>query len=502
MINETILQSMKNLTQDPDDISPEFVKSLWEQGCKDGELSLLSDIAAREVLPLEIEEKARQRKEIPIRISFLSRKSLDFDELQSSLTAESRAGVLAGVYEKLEVPRAKLLNETFAQHLSKKATIALAESILTKPEATEPNLAALVVKTLGERESNLTDDGRRAFRQLLRKAITVPEHVTTALAGLGDNSVEQHIDDILKYGSKFPEIQKLVVKVLVEDKVAEANSVNKNYVNRILTYLNRNVERLLLLNESNITLLVKEALTKLKTGDTEQSTELEEIIVRGDLINSGETETEKKKALEGSKSDLLELFKTMDKSKTLLPEPKLMEYILTNPSSDEVIEEIENNIHIVSDEFLLTNLRNRKTTKLAEALYLSNLSSMVTKDEWVSLGGPLEGATKIANLLNSTYAATNTNNSRYGYGYSGRSAAYELIDLVPDYNILALLPFSIVADIANSSYYHSRQKTIAKMLAHHLEEHMKAGGSWETVSILAENFTGSTKELMATSLNI
>ena len=502
MINETLLQSMKNLAQDSDEISPEFVKSLWEQGCKDGELSLLSDIAARETLPLEIEEAARQRKEIPIRISFLSRKSLDFDELQNSLNQEIRAGVLAGVYEKLEIPRAKLLNETFVQHMSKKPTIALAESILTKPDAAEASLAALVIKTLGQRENGLTDDGNRAFRKLLRKAITVPEHVTTAIAGLGSDSVERHIDDILEHGYKIPEIQTLVVSVLVEKKVSEANSAGSNQINRYLTYLNRNVERLLLLNDTNLSLLVKQALTKLHKKEGEHASELEEIIVRGDLINTGQTEAEKNAALNGSANDLLELFKKMDKSKTLLPEPKLMEYIFANPNSDEVVEQIENNIHILSDEFLIKHLRERSTTKLAEALYMSNLSSMVSKDDWVSLGGLKEGATKIANLLNSSMPHASTRNSRYGYGYAGLSAAYELIDIVEDYDILALLPFSMVADIVNSSYFNSRQKAVAKMLAYVLEEHIKAGGSWDTVSILAENFTGSTRELMNTSLNI
>jgi hypothetical protein len=133
---------------------------------------------------------------------------------------------------------------------------------------------------------------------------------------------------------------------------------------------------------------------------------------------------------------------------------------------------------------------------------MSNLSSMVSKDDWVSLGGLKEGATKIANLLNSSIPHASTRNSRYGYGYAGLSAAYELIDIVEDYDILALLPFSMVADIVNSSYFNSRQKAVAKMLAHLLEEHIKAGGSWDTVSILAENFTGSTRELMNTSLNI
>ena len=502
MINETLLQAMRNLTQDSDDISPEFVKSLWEQSCKDGELSLLSDIAAREVLPIEIEEAARQRKEIPIRISFLSRKALEFDELQNSLTQEVRAGVLAGVYEKIEVSRAKLLNETYVQHLTKKPTIALAESILTKPEAAEANLAALVIKTLGLRESNLSDDARRAFRNLLRKAVASPEQVATAVAGLSSDSVERHIDDILQYGSKIPEIQSLVVSVLVEDKVSEANSSHSNYTNRILSYLNKNVERLLMLNEPNLSLLVKQALTSLKSNTGDQANELEEIIVRGDLINTGQTVEEKNQATNGSANDLLELFKKMDKSKTLLPEPMLMEYILSNPNSDEVTEQIENNIHIISDEFLINNLRSRKTTKLAEALYLSNLSSMVSKDEWVSLGGKVEGAKKIANLLNSNNSETSKHSHRYGYGYSGRSAAYELIDTVEDYEILSLLPFSIVVDIANSSYYNSRQKVISKMLAFLLEEHIKAGGSWDTVSILAQNFTGSTKELMATSLHI
>jgi hypothetical protein len=257
-----------------------------------------------------------------------------------------------------------------------------------------------------------------------------------------------------------------------------------------------------LLNDTNLSLLVKQALTKLHKKEGEHASELEEIIVRGDLINTGQTEAEKNAALNGSANDLLELFKKMDKSKTLLPEPKLMEYIFANPNSDEVVEQIENNIHILSDEFLIKHLRERSTTKLAEALYMSNLSSMVSKDDWVSLGGLKEGATKIANLLNSSMPHASTRNSRYGYGYAGLSAAYELIDIVEDYDILALLPFSMVADIVNSSYFNSRQKAVAKMLAYVLEEHIKAGGSWDTVSILAENFTGSTRELMNTSLNI
>ena len=508
MFNKSILEFMKILAQKEESFSPTLMIKIWNEAEKAKEVSLMADIALRSDMPDEVLKKAKAKKEIAIKIAYLSRKNISKEELRESLTNEVRAGVLSGVFENIELEVAKSNADIFFEHFKKKPTKALAEAMLLKVDAVDDDFAALVVSELASKERSLTDDQGRGYRRLLVKAIRSKVYLEKVVTSLTDETLESNAFEFVRVNGTSEVIIDKVVEATIRryqaeiKTMADTPSIKNNYYRRVCYTIARNTENLL--QENNVLLGEKviKALEEYPVPDEESSKLIASYIDRFNKFKAGDTSEEIEIASTGGPEMIIDLLSKLDKNNTVLSENDILVYVAKNPNSDKIVGKLMD----YSDRYARDDIYNRilgvASTKLFVNLYLSRFEEMVKLDNWNSLGGESEGSKLLVASFANEFMHP-TDETTYSNSFRARAAGYELIDYVKDMETLKALPWSFLTDILHSSYYYNdRIKKVSALVAETLDSYNTIGGSWDTFGVIAEGFQGSLAELAETSLTI
>lgn len=505
MFNKSILEFVKILAQKEESFSPTLMLKIWNEAEKAKEVSLMADIALRSDMPDEVLKKAKAKKEILIKIAYLSRKNISKEELREALTTEVRAGVLSGVFENIELEVAKANIDIFFDHFKKKPTKALAEAMLLKVDAVGDDFAALIVSELASKERSLTDDQGRGYRKLLVKAIRSKVYLEKVVTNLSEQTLESNALEFVRVNGTSEVIIDKVVEATIKRYQTEAKTMSdspNNYYRRICYTIARNAESLL--QENNVLLGEKviKALDEFPIPDEESSKLIASYIDRFNKFKAGDTSEEIEIASTGGPEMIIDLLSKVDKNNTVLSENDILVYIAKNPNSDKIIGKLMDYSDRYAREDIYSRILGVASTKLFIHLYLSRFDEMVKLDNWKSLGGESDG-TKLLVASFANEFMHPTDEDTYSNSYRARSAGYELIDYVKDFETLKALPWSFLTDILHSSYYYNdRIKKVSALVASTLDSYNTIGGSWDTFSVIAEGFQGSLAELAETSLTI
>lgn len=499
MFSKSLLESLKLLAKEEKEFPPNLMKKVWEEAEKDEETNLLSLIALREDMPEEVSKKAKSRNDIQVKTSYLSRKNIDVNELVETLRNEKRAGVLSGVYENLDEEKSKLLQSIFFEHFKSKPTKALGITLLQKPKLLDEDFAALIVTELAEKRSTLTDDNRRAFDSILKKAIGSATYAKDAIKALDDDTIEDLSLDIIKISQ-----DKDILDRVIHAKIGRyVDTILANYSSNRYNYSAvRNAKELL---NSNIEYICDETIRKIVLINNivpEINEDINEIIERYNRFKKGDIDSEIISIKNGSSSEILRLLKKADEDKTVLSIEELLKKVIENSNWEEVIDTLMNYDHILTEERVFDEIKDKAPKDFIAHLYLNSFEKMITLDNYKSLGGYKDGSQYLCKKFVDIYRSSRKSDS-YSSSYRLNAIGSDLIENINEIETLMMLPYEFYASFVDSYYYYNdRTSKAVKVITSALDKYLENDGAWDTFSVLSQDYQGTLEDLVNTSLSL
>lgn len=474
-------------------VPADHLRGAWQLATSWKDVEILATLTGREDLPADILEKAAKRIEIPIRIAYLTRKSLDRGTFLGLITAEQRAGVLAGVVDAVKISDIPELTPIIRAKLEEKPTKVLSEAILSKDGY---NAEMYVTAIIAIGDSNvLTDLERCMGRRLdnIKLDIAATERLVEQ-----DNSTRAVnralyllAEDGVSTKTRLLALSKTVEPYVQEIVEARTNSnTSPNRISQAITMIDRTVGRLLRVPDLQEEVLAK--LNEMAQKDHELATRMGSKVTDYDPDEAakerGQIQTDLSRA---SKVTSIEDFDFL--MKTYSSNAQILLALINNPNaSDGTKDAIFSKLANSHEEEAIEWLKINPNDKYAFCLYSGN-ARLVETDKF-SLFSSLENGIKLC-LSDPTTLASSRNH------YSRWYLIDEVIDNIGNHKeYLKYVPWEYLAERCEKNSWYRKQSKVADLALVYADLQLQHLGTdmakWETVSVISHGFSGSIEDLV------
>lgn len=463
--------------------SPEVLRGAWHLATRHKDIDSMAVIAAADSLPEDVLAAVKSRNEIPVAVSYLTRGGLDLDERRARFRAEERAGVLAGCLESPALTDDD--REIIGAKLVAKPTRALAEAVVN--EGNMPaNAVVVAIAQLDPRNDSLTEEGRRNLRKQVVRLAEDAEFAGAVAA------VINHKEIARIFLSKQPNITEeqfndLFARTIEQEMKAYADPHHKSrYAYRVVSLLRGIIgDDHNYMNAPMLAALRRhfdsEAVAKIWTevaGATKAAAETADTSGYSQKIIDAGTTTD---------ANLLDELIV----EALSSEPSLLDSLANNPTMTatqmgKIIGHLDNRTSALALRL------HQGDAKFALLVYVNNFDSAVTYDKWKCFPDPEAG--KLAILDEFIKRWHNEGNNSY-YSTSSRMLA-EILGHIEDETVQDRLPWGFVKGQIGSYNADRYAKVVTRLQSELLGSDLK---KWETAEVLANDFTGSVRELFASA---
>lgn len=479
----------------------EWVRGTWEQAKVWNDTELLAALTARLDLPDDLVSEASKRNEMPVRVAFLARPDRDVEFVRAALSAERRAGVLAGFYRTHPSPGA--FSSVFERSLTEKPTLTLAEAVLETETLASGALTALTMATVLPRYETLTDNQRNATEKLLGAAAK-EEVVADSILALIEN---------LELGSK---ISRIILRTFGDHGLRSAQYVATliaEGVDKPLADLRKHLDELARANQQpgyNARSLAN--VLSVGLSDARKFLDragFDSVAARIEAANLGEFSplNDKDTRRVYSREEVIELFSratmedareladVIEHDKVFLTEAAVTGALLDNPALGPVVDEHMPVFTGKEHEAIHRIVFAHRDGAFVARFFAFDAETLIEQYGLEPFADPATAWKQIARELAlwEQRHALATDNYR---GYYIRNAVQNFIDVCDDLDAIADLPWSTAEDVLGVTYWAERRAKVSQAIARAMELHIGADRNrWEAFITLSPGYTGSVNEL-------
>jgi len=507
MSNDILRNVLMVLAKDSTPRDQQWSHGAWAQAQVWHDNELTAALTARLDLPSDLLEEAGKRNEMPIRIAYLSRPDHDPAVVSELLMAERRAGVVAGFYRTCK--ESKMFLHIIEKHLREKPTVVLVEAVLEADVVPTSDLAILTLQTALTRWDSLTDSQHQAASRFI-EALSADDSAMAKMLDMMDSltlSGELRHRVVALLVRKGNITKRLVESILkeyittpVNDLAAAIAGSGKNLKPGSEPYAVRQLIR-------SISYTLNELRGILQTETYEQACA---IIRNANLGAFSPLESSDTKPLL-SREQKLEIINNANSNSTaavskllneepdILKDQLLLGALLDNTALVQLMDtELPSEL---SYEEVVKAALECSGGRHAGRIYAMRPDDVFEQDKLASLSGESKPWVVIAMELSKRHGLNSTKD--HWRSYSLESACASFVDVCPDPEAIAELPWEFVGYMVEHDYWVERQAKVADAVAVQMERHL--GGKrahWEALSALSQDFNGSIRELVSISTKI
>ena len=486
---------------------PHTVQNIfWIRASKNKNIDVLTALTSRKDASEFILEQASFRKEIKIKVAFLSREEMTNAMRLKYLENESRAGVYVdlvnNVADKLDSNVFKKIKEVFTV----KPTVTLAECLVNSRQ-TPPYLLVSCLSFLSTNSSVFkSDEFSRTFQNRLKETAANKDYFELLVQEFSENNrffpvifdypsteFDANFSAILnEYSSTFQEIL---------EKVSSLSSSGHSYPLRRYSptpsedFLGKLVVKIL----NNLP--PADIVCYLKNNSNLHNSISEEIIELTDDYNPDANELEKKRLSALRKQALTETDETKLWELISESDSGVFENILKNPNlpetvAEEAVRQLINTRAEPSEVYEFARLFPEYSSIML-LVYYNYPKELVDLDNWSFFSDPLEAKKELLTMFSAFNANSRRNGGYYSYGH------YNLASLIETFSDSdpALLEFPW--DVYQSTFGTWSRFDTSKITTMLLDYQNKVFGDnielWNSFEVLSRNYEGSLKNLVDTT---
>ena len=475
---EALLEQIKHKNT-----SPEILAGAWHLATRQKDIEAMASIASADKLPDNVLTAVKARVEIPVAVSYLTRGGLDIEERRARFRAEERAGVLAGCLDSPGLTEDDRV--IIGAKLVTKPTRALAEATV-KAGNMPADAVVVAIAQLDSRTDSLTEELRRALRNQVLRLANDDQYAGEVSKVLTNRELTE------RFLSKQPniteeEFSELFQRVLDEQVISLSDQRHGGrYIYRITAMLRSIIgDNQEYMNAPMITALRRhldnDTVAKVWTevaGATKAATETADTSGYSQKIISASTtkDPEEINALIGEAIQTEQsLLEPLTKNTSLTAEQ--MAQIITH--IDERTAALSLKHHLGDEEF-------------ATLVYTTYFDQAVAIDNWKAFPDKKRGRLIVLEHCISQWYKEG--NSSY-YSTSSRRLS-DVSNLLKETEHLDSLPWGFVKGQIESYNSERYVGIVTRLQTELLGNDLK---KWETAEVLANDFTGSVRELFTTA---
>ena len=459
----------------------DVLRGAWHLAVRSKDIEAMATIASAENIPDDVLKAVESRNEIPVAVSYLTRSGLDLEERRARFRAEERAGVLAGALSSDSLTDDDRI--IIAAKLVAKPTRTLSEAVIMSGNL-PLDATVVAISQLDSRTNSLTDEQSKYLRKAVMRVASDPIWSLEAAkvindTGLAQRFIESHPPlDEDSFTEFFARTYEPRIKEWAE--VASKSSARGRVTSLLRDVLGQ--ER-----DYHPTLILAAIQRHL---DTETAAQVWTDLVGATRAASDTSDTSdySKRMLAASTTNdeaVLEELVT----EAIGGQSPLIAPLIDNPNLPfRLLSQL--GVH-VDDRYIIRALASHpKCEETATLVYTLAFDRAVREDKWKAFETPEAGKAKILKIFSDNWSRTP--NSTYS---SESRQLLSCVEEIEDQEVLGDLPWDFVRQMLSSGYGSSQKlaQIACKVQSDALGSDMK---KWETAEVLANQFSGSLRELV------
>ena len=501
MTDHKQLRDVLSLTAESEKpVAPDTQRGTWNMAERWKDVELLASLTRRKDLPEDLIEKAAQRNEIPSRIAYLTRASLPREVLLSLLTTETRASVLAGVCDELDVAAFPEFGDILFAKLNEKSTKVLAEAIIAK-DGFSAQLYVSAMLALGDSPiTGILESTMGTRLPIIAKNREASERLLAL-----DNSRKLPLranyflqEEGVSAKTRLTAIERYIAPAVEGIVKMRAEGETPNRIGNLITQVDRALQRVLKTPDLQDDVIAK--IQEITRADAELTTRL-----GSQVENYDPGESARARQAELARIELAATTADPNEVAALLRSVRhndevMLTGLADNPNltGEQQLEVFE---HLVGyfDEALAWARRHR-SDEVALRFYREHTSAAIRTDGYKLFTSIEEG--KRLCILDSL----NEKNQHSGYYNRWRLLEEVLDELGDDNTLLRHVPWQYLAERSERDSWYRRYGKVTELALVFAELQLEYLGNdpakWETVTVISNNFTGTLEQLVQTAASL
>lgn len=482
------------------------ITGFWNTATGWKDEDLISDLIRRDDLPKQLVEKAKKLSSIKARTSYLLRASISESEFTELVSAETRAGVLGGVVDELDIKKFASFDKLLIQALANKPTRRLAESVInTETASKELYLQALLAIPNEEQTSEFE-------RNTYKRVAVVAQDENLFQKLLTSNSDQPRLEKWASFalsnkgvGVENRRISlELVLIPVLQDLEEIKKAGNVNVINRRIGNAQNLVRNILEIEDIQPEVVLE--LRKLILAHSDLNKDFDEVLTALDPVKLLEKEEARRNLVKeiSSTSSMDFIISTLNlKSQYSYKreaDQELLFAALGNTNLDAKTELALIRVALdVNYDKALEMVKSNPSDDKALEVYKHSYHSMIKEDNYALFSSPTLGRELC--IKQSFSADEDDYRSRYSRWNLLEAVVEEVAELD---SALGTVPWEFLVE--KSSNWYRNQPSTKKVLSYFVKLQSEVLGDdphkWEALNILSQDFTGSIDDLVKTASTI
>jgi hypothetical protein len=475
---EALLEQIKHKNT-----SPEILAGAWHLAIRQKDVEAMAAIAAADNLPDSVLTAVKARVEIPVAVSYLTRGGLDIEERRARFRAEERAGVLAGCLESPGLTEDD--REIIGAKLVAKPTRALAEA--TVKAGNMPAAAAVVaIAQLDSRTDSLTEEVRRALRNQVLRLANDDQYAGEVSKVLTNRELTE------RFLSKQPKISEEefteLFKRALEEQIVSLS--DQRHGGRYIYRISGMLRNIIGDDQEYMNVPMIAALRRHLDNDTVAKVWTEVAGATKAATETADTSGYSQKIISASTTTDQDELNTLI-GEAIQTEQSLLEPLTKNPSL--TAEQMRQIIGHIDERTAALSLKHHLgDEEFATLIYTTSFDQAVSMDGWKAFPDKSRGKLIVLDhCITQWYKEGSTSY----YSTTSRRLS-DVSNLLKETEHLDSLPWGFVKGQMESYNAERYVGLVTKLQTELLGNDMK---KWETAEVLANDFTGSVRELFTTA---